>query len=47
MNWGQPGGFGGGFRTFLETYRSEEALTLEELPWAKTTDVKMHYPLLK
>jgi hypothetical protein len=27
--------------------RSEEALTLEELPWIEIKEPKIHYPVLK
>ena len=47
MSWGDTGGFGQNFRTYLDTYRSEEVLTLEELPWVKIKDPKIHYPILK
>lgn len=47
MNWGEPGGFGSDFRSFMETYESEEVLTLEELPWVEITQPKIHYPILK
>jgi len=32
---------------FLATYESEEALTLEELPWVKLKQPRIHYPILK
>jgi mannan endo-1,4-beta-mannosidase len=47
MNWGEPGGFGMDFRSFLETYRSEEVLTLEELPWVEISQPKIHHPIIK
>lgn len=48
MVWGEPGGFGPGFQTFLDIYNSDRALTLDELPWVD--DLKnptIHYPILK
>ena len=47
MSWGEPGGFGRDFRSLFEVYGSKEALTLEELPWAKIKEPKLHYPVLK
>lgn len=47
MNWGQPGGFGGDFKKYYETYHSEQALTLDELPWSDIKDPKIHYPVIK
>lgn len=47
MNWGEPGGFGSDFRSFFETYASEEALTLDELPWVDIMEYKIHDPVLR
>ncbi|MDZ7261401.1 MAG: glycoside hydrolase family 26 protein [candidate division KSB1 bacterium] len=47
MSWGDPSGFWREWKTFLTTYESDEALTLEELPWVKITQPKIHYPILK
>ena len=47
MSWGEPGGFGRDFRSLFEVYGSEEAVTLEELPWTKIKEPKIHYPVLK
>ena len=47
MNWGNPEG---GFRdanSVKDTYESFEALTLEELPWVKISNPKIHYPIIK
>jgi mannan endo-1,4-beta-mannosidase len=30
-----------------EIYQSKETLTLDQLPWVKTTNPKIHYPILK
>lgn len=47
MSWGEPGGFGRDFRSFFELYGSEEALTLDELPWSEIKDPRIHHPVLK
>jgi mannan endo-1,4-beta-mannosidase len=47
MNWGDPSGMWGEGMVFLKTYGSEEALTLDELPWVKISQPKIHYPILK
>jgi len=47
MVWGDLGGRGGGFRTTLDVFNSDEALTLEELPWVDLKDPTIHYPILK
>jgi mannan endo-1,4-beta-mannosidase len=47
MVWGEPGGGfrqGGGFR---EVYNSDEALTLDELPWVAVKNPTIHFPVLK
>jgi len=47
MQWGDPGGFGAGFRSAHEVYNSEVAITFEELPWVDLKDPNIHYPVLK
>ena len=47
MSWGDPSGFWMGGPGFLATYESEEALTLDELPWVKLGQPRIHYPILK
>ncbi len=47
MSWGDPSGFWMGGPAFLATYESEEALTLDELPWVKLKQPRIHYPVLK
>lgn len=47
MMWGEPGGFGGGFKTTMDLFGSETALTLEELPWVKLDKPVIHYPVIK
>ena len=47
MSWGDPGSFWSDFKSVLEIYESEEALTLEELPWSKISQPRIHYPILK
>lgn len=47
MNWGEPIGYGKDFDNVLDVYNSKPALTLEELPWNKAVNFKLHYPLLK
>lgn len=46
MVWGELGGRGG-FRTALDVFNSDEAITLEELPWVDLKDPSIHYPVLK
>jgi len=47
MSWGDPSGAWRQYKEFREIYEAEETLTLEELPWAKITNPKIHYPILK
>lgn len=47
MSWGDPTVARRQFRVFQEIYKAEETLTLEELPWAKITQPKIHHPILK
>ena len=47
MQWGDPGGFGAGFRSAYDVYNSETAITLEKLPWVDMKDPGIHYPILK
>ena len=47
MSWGEPRGFGRGFRSTLDTYNSEQVLTHEELPWVEVREPYLHYPVLK
>ena len=47
MQWGDPGGFGAGFRSAHEVYNSETTITLEKLPWVDMKDPNIHYPILK
>ena len=47
MSWGEPGGRGGNFRSFLDLYNSEQVLTHEELPWVKVKAPYLHHPVLK
>ncbi len=47
MSWGDPEGTWREQEGLRAVYAGEEALTLEELPWAKLTQHKMHYPVLK
>lgn len=41
MTWGDPGG-----KPF-ETYKNKEVIKLRDLPWVKTQDPKVHYPIIK
>ena len=47
MSWGEPGGRGGNFRSYLELYNSDPVLTHEELPWVKVLEPYLHHPVLK
>lgn len=47
MSWGDPSGMWREFKSVLETYESEETLTLEELPWVKLGKPRIHHPILK
>lgn len=47
MLWGDFGGFGREFGSVLDTYKSIEVLTLDELPWVRVKSPKLHYPILK
>jgi len=47
MAWGDFGSFGNDRGSNLEVYKSEEALTHDELPWVEVKDPKVHYPVLK
>jgi mannan endo-1,4-beta-mannosidase len=47
MNWGEPFTSWKDVPAIRATYDSEEALTLEELPWVKWKQPKTHYPILQ
>jgi mannan endo-1,4-beta-mannosidase len=48
MSWGEGGGRGPqGSNPFFDVYKSEEALTLDELPWVTVKEPRVHYPILK
>ncbi|MEE9463906.1 MAG: glycosyl hydrolase [Bacteroidales bacterium] len=47
MSWGESGGRGGNFRSFLDLYNSDQVLTHEELPWVKVQEPYLHHPVLK
>jgi mannan endo-1,4-beta-mannosidase len=47
MSWGDPWGPWTDRKMLLESYESSETLTLEELPWVKTAQPKIHHPILK
>ena len=47
MAWGDFSEFGNDFDSVLQTYKSENVLTLDELPWANVKDPRIHYPFIK
>ncbi|MCK4855047.1 MAG: hypothetical protein KAT31_12310 [Bacteroidales bacterium] len=47
MSWGESGGPGGNFRSFLDLYNSDQVLTHKELPWVKVQEPYLHHPVLK
>lgn len=47
MTWGEPVGNFQDRSAVEATYRSEEALTLDELPWVTVKKPKLHYPVMK
>lgn len=47
MRWGDAAGQGPEAQAFQATYQSDRTLTLEELPWVKLAQPKIHYPILK
>lgn len=47
MNWGEPFVSWKDMPVIRATYDSEEAPTLEELPWVKWKQPKIHYPILQ
>jgi mannan endo-1,4-beta-mannosidase len=47
MNWGEPFTSWKDVPAIRTTYDSEEALTLEELPWVKWKQPTTHYPVLQ
>lgn len=47
MAWGEPAGFGRDLSTVVQVYGSEQALTLDELPWVELKNPKIHYPILR
>lgn len=47
MVWGDPSGLGRENQGYQATYQSDQTLTLEELPWVKLAQPKIHYPILK
>ena len=47
MSWGEAFGGFSGSKALNEIYESDEALTLDELPWVNLSQPKIHYPILK
>lgn len=47
MHWGDPVGYGPDRAVFVQTYQSDAALTLDELPWAKFKEPRTHSPVLR
>jgi mannan endo-1,4-beta-mannosidase len=47
MSWGDPSGEMRHGDTFRAIYDSARTLTLEELPWVKVKQPRIHYPILK
>src|SRR5262249_30868951 len=47
MYWHEPSTLQIVQKQVWETYTSREALTLNQLPWVKTSKPKTHYPILK
>ncbi len=47
MHWGEPMALWMERQIVRELYESKETLTLEELPWAKTTNPRIHHPVIK
>lgn len=47
MQWGDPAQNGPNREASLSTYHSAETLTLEELPWSKFKEPRIHAPVLK
>jgi mannan endo-1,4-beta-mannosidase len=48
MVWGDGGGRSSqGSNPFFDVYKSDEAISLDELPWVTVKEPKVHYPILK
>ena len=47
MKWGDPWGDWDQYKNFMEIYKADLTLTLDELPWVKIDNPKLHYPILK
>jgi mannan endo-1,4-beta-mannosidase len=47
MSWGEPDGFWTDRDALPTLYASDEVLTLDELPWAKFKEPRIHYPVLR
>jgi len=47
MSWSQPASLWREGVTFMDTFRSEEALTHDELPWVTVKTPTVHYPVLR
>lgn len=48
MQWGDPGGRSrDGFMSYMEIYKSEQVIKLQDLPWVDLENPKIHYPFIK
>jgi mannan endo-1,4-beta-mannosidase len=47
MSWGDPQGFWMDREAYTGLYNSDEVLTLDELPWAKVKEPRIHHPVLE
>ena len=44
MNWGEPGR---NYKNTVETYKNQNVLKLQDLPWVELDSARIHYPILR
>jgi mannan endo-1,4-beta-mannosidase len=47
MKWGDPWGDWDQYNDFLEIYKADQTITLDELPWVDLENPQLHFPILK
>lgn len=48
MQWGDPGGRNrNGFNSYMEIYKSDRVIKLQDLPWVDLVNPTIHYPFIR
>ena len=47
MSWGDIPEYGSEFKNVFKVYKSENVITLDELPWVDVKNPRLHFPYIK